>query len=72
MIRLENTLTDITRATQRAYEYRLRLKLKSTLRTSLSSFFYRTRSIISSNRISSLMIILYSLVYSATTKLIEA
>jgi hypothetical protein len=31
MIRLEDILTNITRATQRAYEYRLKLKLKSTL-----------------------------------------
>jgi hypothetical protein len=71
MIRLENILTNITRATQRAHEYSLRLKLKSTLYILLSSSFYYTRSIISSNYILSLIIILYSLVYSTTIKLIE-
>jgi hypothetical protein len=72
MIRLENILTDIARATQRAHECDLRLKSKSTLYTSSSLFSYRTRSIISSNRISSLTIILHPLVYSTTAKLIEA
>jgi hypothetical protein len=67
-------LTNITRATQRVYEYRLKLKLKSTLYIILSSlFFYHIRSTtISSNHISSLITILHSLIHSTTTKLIEA
>jgi hypothetical protein len=74
MIRLEDTLTDIARATQRAHECRLRLKLKLTPRTtSSSSSLYHTRSAAtSSNRISSLTITPRPLVHSATTKLIEA
>jgi hypothetical protein len=40
MIRLENTFTDIARATQRVYEYRLRLKSKLILRMIFSLFYY--------------------------------